>query len=179
MAWTTPSTVVAGSTELTASLWNEQVRDNLNYLATPPSVQVYRSSNLTSYTANTNIAWNAEAWDTDDMYTSATSTTNIVINTAGIYIISFNGQVFGSATIGRITPRVFKNGNNFIQTESIITDSGVTGFVYMGAVHSLAENDVITARVNFTGGSNYYLSGGSVDTNSTMRLSLVWIGKTS
>jgi hypothetical protein len=113
------------------------------------------------------------------MYTSATSTTNIVINTAGIYIISFNGQVFGSATIGRITPRVFKNGNNFIQTESIITDSGVTGFVYMGAVHSLAENDVITARVNFTGGSNYYLSGGSVDTNSTMRLSLVWIGKTS
>ena len=30
MTWTTPSTVVAGSTELTASLWNEQVRDNTN-----------------------------------------------------------------------------------------------------------------------------------------------------
>ena len=28
MAWTTPQTVVADSTELTAALWNEQVRDN-------------------------------------------------------------------------------------------------------------------------------------------------------
>lgn len=32
MAWTTPQTVVADSTELTAALWNEQVRDNSAYL---------------------------------------------------------------------------------------------------------------------------------------------------
>ena len=32
MAWTTPSTAVAGSTELTAALWNEQVRDQLRVL---------------------------------------------------------------------------------------------------------------------------------------------------
>jgi len=34
MAWTTPQTVVADSTELTAALWNEQVRDNTDYLKT-------------------------------------------------------------------------------------------------------------------------------------------------
>ena len=32
MAWTTPSTAVAGSTALTAAFWNEQVRDNSAYL---------------------------------------------------------------------------------------------------------------------------------------------------
>ena len=32
MAWTTPSTAVAGSTALTAAFWNEQVRDNTQYL---------------------------------------------------------------------------------------------------------------------------------------------------
>lgn len=32
MAWTTPSTAVAGETALTAALWNEQVRDNLSSL---------------------------------------------------------------------------------------------------------------------------------------------------
>jgi hypothetical protein len=34
MAWTTPSTVVAGQT-LSAAFWNEQVRDNLNELSEP------------------------------------------------------------------------------------------------------------------------------------------------
>jgi hypothetical protein len=32
MAWTTPSTAVAGSTALTAAFWNQQVRDNTNAL---------------------------------------------------------------------------------------------------------------------------------------------------
>jgi hypothetical protein len=34
MAWTTPSTATAGSTALTAAFWNEQVRDNSDYLKT-------------------------------------------------------------------------------------------------------------------------------------------------
>lgn len=51
MAWTTPATVLAGSTELTAALWNEQVRDNATAIraAQVNVVQVTKSNgNVTS-----------------------------------------------------------------------------------------------------------------------------------
>ena len=55
MAWTTPQTVVADSTELTAALWNEQVRDNLDVLGmilntSSASVATIQNTTSTTYT---------------------------------------------------------------------------------------------------------------------------------
>ena len=47
MAWTTPSTAVAGSTALTAAFWNEQVRDNLDEVAPIMTAWTDYSSSVT------------------------------------------------------------------------------------------------------------------------------------
>ena len=48
MAWTTPSTAVAGSTALTAAFWNEQVRDNMaNLRALANVVQTVKTDTAT------------------------------------------------------------------------------------------------------------------------------------
>jgi len=55
MAWTTPATVVADSTELTASLWNEQVRDNAQHLYDTMGLAHIVTQ---SFSASTNLNFN-------------------------------------------------------------------------------------------------------------------------
>jgi len=172
MTWTTPSTVVAGSTELTASLWNEQVRDNTSFLYTPPAVMVRRTSNLTSYTSNTAISWSDSYFDTDNMFSSGT---DITIKTAGIYSCVLRGSARGNATITRILPRIF-NGALSIADEDMIVQVGVQANFALCVTTKFAVNDVITARVLFSGGSGYYLEGTANDASNQTALSVVWLG---
>lgn len=88
MAWTTPSTAVAGSTALTAAFWNEQVRDNS--LALYNSIQRLGFQSITSnYNANqTSVASAA------DMFTDITFTAD----GTSTYIIEFFSHRCESAT---------------------------------------------------------------------------------
>jgi hypothetical protein len=113
------------------------------------------------------------------MYTSGTSTTNIVIQTTGVYGISFIGTVGATGTVSRVLPRLYKNATVFVQTESIVTDSGTSSGIYLHAKELLTAGDVLTARVLFVGGSAYIINGAAAPSQANTRLTLTWIGRTS
>jgi hypothetical protein len=172
MAWTTPGTATAGEV-LTAAFWNTNVRDNSSFLFTPPMVKVYRSSNQTSYTSQASISWQAEEYDTDAMWTSGT---DVTIKTAGIYLISFYAFPSGTATITSVFAGVRKNGN-YIGQQNFAPYSTSAGYASYSNIHKLAVSDVITADVQFLGGSAYIISGAATDSVNQSRLVVTWIGK--
>lgn len=173
MAWTTPGTAVAG-TVYTSAFYNEQTRDNLNYLYSPPMCLVQRTTALTGYTSNTDITWSSERYDTDAMFSSGT---DITIKTAGIYLVNCHIEAYGNATISRISPRIHKNGNVSVAQESPVNASTGTNTT-VSIVSSFAVNDTITLRVLFTGGSAYAIGGSATEDNvSQTRLSVTWLGK--
>jgi hypothetical protein len=172
MAWTTPGTATAGEV-LTAAFWNTNVRDNSSFLFTPPMVKVYRSSNQTSYTSQASISWQAEEYDTDAMWTSGT---DVTIKTAGIYLISFYAFASGAATITSVFAGVRKNGTYLGQQNFAPYTTTATSCTYSNT-HKLAVSDVITADVQFLGGSAYVVSGAATDANAQSRLIITWIGK--
>ena len=171
MAFTTPGTAVAGEV-LTAAFWNEQVRDNANFLYAPPMVQVRRTTDINPYTNDAAIAWSGEAYDTDGMYTDATSTTNVNINTAGVYIINFVGRA-NTTSATRILPAIRKAGTEIARVEAnLSTGQAIFG---MSTIETLAVSDVITATVGIVSGSGYIIKGAASGFEQT-RLSLTWIG---
>jgi hypothetical protein len=168
------STVTVGSV-LTASDYNDAL-ENLNNHRVPPSVRVFRSSDASSYTSAAAISWNAEAWDTDDMFTA--TSTNITVQTSGLYACTFYAYAVGSATITLVTPTVLVGGSSRLTTT---LNTGTTGgrFVLSGVL-DLAATNVVTASVTFSGGSAYTIGGNasSNDINAS-HLTLQWLGQKS
>ena len=173
MAWTTPATATAGSTALTAAFWNEQVRDNTNFLYTPPMVQVRRTTNLTSYTSASAITWESEAFDTDSMWSSGTTVT---VNTAGIYLVTFSGFASGAATITLINPVVLR-GADLALTTNVNINAGINAYFTVSGTLKFTAAQTVTARVDFTGGSAYVVGGSGTEGIGQTRLSLTWIAK--
>ena len=175
MAWTTPGTAVAGAV-LEADLWNSDVRDNTQYLKdqsdflyTPPMCVVSRSSGLTYSTSGVAITWNSEDVDTDSMYTSGTPTT-ITINTAGVYIV--NLVIHFSATSVGATYGVaaIKVGGSYASRSGVVgTISGNT-YVSTTLVQSLSASSAITAQFDMSGAAGTQL----INTSSYM--SALWVG---
>lgn len=174
MAWTTPGTATAGDV-LTASFWNTQVRDNQNFLYTPPMVKVYRSSDLTSYTNGANITWNAEEFDTDTMFTSGT---DVTIKTAGIWMVTGFAYITATATLTATFFGVKKNAS-YVAQQYHPPYSSTSSLVGYSGIHKFAVNDVITANVELSGGSAYNVNGAASEANDQTRLTLVWLGKDS
>ena len=174
MAWTTPSTAVAGSTALTAAFWNEQVRDNTNFLYTPPMCRVYRSTNLTGYTSFTEITWDAEDFDTDSMWSSGT---DITINTPGVYLATTNLYVIAaSGTMTRVGCAILYNGS-LRSLANYPVESADAAYVEKSDVFNLSAGDTISAAAYITGGSTYSIGANVPENHTTSRLSVVWIGK--
>jgi hypothetical protein len=173
MAWTTPATAVSGQTALTASFWNTQVRDNQNFLYTPPMCMVRRTTNLTSYTSNTAITWESSAYDTDTMWSSGT---NVVIKTAGVYLVSFYSSSQGSATITRISPRINKNGTLIVPSDDPNVITGTNADSVLTITTKCAVNDTIAGTVLFAGGSSYIINGAASEGATQTRLSVTWLG---
>lgn len=98
MAWTTPSTAVAGST-LSAAFWNEQVRDNISALSDltgvfPAMAQIATTANST-ITVNATHSFPVTNFDSGGL---VTSTSVITVPTAGVYEIYCAAIITGSTT---------------------------------------------------------------------------------
>lgn len=84
--WTDPHTYLVGELA-TATLLNQDIRDNLLYLYTPPTFRVTRFSNQSIPNATfTTVSFTAEEIDTDGGFTATADFVNI--NTAGRYFHS-------------------------------------------------------------------------------------------
>jgi hypothetical protein len=172
--YNTISTFTSGQV-LTAAQMN-QIGTNVNNYRVPPMCSVYRSSNLTSYTSNTEITWNAEHWDTDAMWTSGT---DITVNTAGIYVVSFMGRITGSATILFATPQIVLNNN--AAAASVVELNTLTSEVRweISTMLDCTISDTISAQVFISGGSNYVVTGAAGQSLESTRLQVAWLGQVS
>ena len=167
-------TDVATGDVYTAAAHND-VLENLNNYRVPPMCQVYRSTDLTSYTSNTAISWSAEAFDTDGMWSSGT---DVTINTTGVYRLEFYAYVSGSATITSIIPLIAIGGSNYGEQHLPIT-AGTYSIGTCAFTVSLTASQVVTARVSIAGGSNYIINGSNAALNERSRLTVTWIGQES
>lgn len=170
MAWTTPATVVADTTELTADLWNEQVRDNTSFLYTPPSCNVYNDANISvNNDTATTLTWNSENWDTDSMHSTSSNTSRITCNTAGVYLFYYNLR--WTSDVNNVNGIwLVKNGNTSIRYGEASFASTLSATGGLNAQLKLAVNDYVEVIV-------YHFHGSARSTLATyMQFGATWIG---
>jgi hypothetical protein len=83
---------------ISASLWNDDVRDAVDFLINPPRVRLrYDTTHLVGTSSYEEHPWNVEVFDTDGIHTGSSSQMTIV--TAGTYLltgaIAFEGHATG------------------------------------------------------------------------------------
>jgi hypothetical protein len=149
-----------------------------NNLIVPPAVRATRTTVL-SYTSNSDIAWDSVSstggFNTDGMW-SAGSPTLLTVQTAGIYLVTFNYYLTFTGTVTQVEPYVVSSAASFLSDE--VRQGSFTTFVIgnQSGMISFAAGDTIAARLSFTGGSAYSIPAAT--TNRTA-LSAVWLGRAS
>lgn len=156
---------------LTASMWNTNVRDGVNYLLNPPvfiGVQTAAQSLVTAtFTA---ITFDTETVDTYGGHSTVTNTSRYVAQVAGWYEVVARAGFAGNAT-GRRMAAVHVNGSQIRVNE---TD----------AVGSVAQSVEITETVFLNVGDyvetdGYQSSGGALNTqtaaNFTSTMTVRWV----
>ena len=118
MAYSTPSTVTTGDL-ITAADWNQNVVNNVIFLANPPACRVYHNANqsVNDNTA-TVVAFNSERYDTDNMHSTSSNTSRITINTAGLYLVVFNGRFPAANDYNVAACHLRLNGSTLIASNS-------------------------------------------------------------
>lgn len=154
---------------------------NVNNYRVPPSVSVYRSSTLTSYTANTAITWQAAHYDTEspsDPMWSSGSATLISIKTTGLYLLTFAGRFQSTATTTIVVPQITRSSVNILSGFSAVANGNESRFSLSGIVQ-LTAADSLTASIYAAGGSAYSLEGSATYGEGQTRLALTWLGQVS
>lgn len=102
MAWTSPPTFVTGNV-LTAAQMNTNVRDNTNFLHSPPGCLATRATAFSVATGTlTVVPFNGtDMYDTDSMHDPSGAPNDIVINTSGVYLVTASIFWAGNGTGAR------------------------------------------------------------------------------
>ncbi len=162
MAWTTPSTAVAG-TVLTAGFWNTDVRDNLSALRVTPAnrCDAYHNTtqNVTSGSTDA-LSLNSESVDTASMHDLVTNNNRITIPAGGGGTYLVHGQSFvSSSNNGTVQLHLRVNGTTVRSDYQEVIGSDMADRVMQVSVHVvLAAGDYVdlagqAASNTFTFGS--------------------------
>lgn len=109
MAWTTPLTW-ADSTVYTQTHFDQQLKDNLGFLYSPPSCLTRSNADQNlSHNTNTNLNMQTENWDTDSIHGATQYRHDI--NTAGTYMQIGSGSFSISSTAGGRSVFLQENGS--------------------------------------------------------------------
>lgn len=151
--------------ELTAQLFNAEVRDFLLALLNPPRVSVSQASGTNFPTSGTAavVGWDTEAYDTDGnaMHSTSSNTSRLVAVTAGTYAVSVS-LGFASNTTGIRTADLRKNaaGNVASGTRiafwSALAVTGSTTTTVGGSI------DVVMAAGDYLEVFGFQTSGGAL-----------------
>jgi hypothetical protein len=134
---------------ITASIWNADIVDNINYLYNGrPSCRVYHNTTqaLTSGADNV-VVFNSERWDTDTMHSTVSNTGRITFTTAGTYLYGFNFEWATAPTTTEI--EVWLNATPTKIGWNSLTGSTKRGFIT--GVYQFSAADYITFIVNPSG----------------------------
>ena len=178
MAVPSQGTVAVGD-KITASLWNDDVRDAVNFLISPPRVKVYKTANQSIGSSGwACLTWDAEAFDTDTMHSNVTANSRITFTTAGTYLITLNCFWANNAT-GLRNHKIELNGTttegsgtDMIEPFAIAPVAATHSGANISFIQTFAANDYINAFVWQNSGGALNLAGVSESHSS---LSANWI----
>jgi hypothetical protein len=161
--------------EILAS-WGDDVRAALSFLANPPACRVYRSTTQTGIASSTKtaITFNSERYDTDGMHNTASDTSRITVNTAGLYLITAH-MAFGNNTTNDRACIIRLNGVTEIADDFRRTLAGGDWVIFSIA---LTYKFVVGDFVEMIAWQN---SGVALDVqasgNMTPEFSATWVGR--
>lgn len=157
-------------TDLTAHL--SGIDSGILLARKPAMCQVYRNTNLTSYSSDTAITWNAERFDTDNMWSSGST---ITINTTGVYLLVFEGLFTASSAWTFADPTIYVNGSKFTYQYTPPTSASADRFSLSGVAY-LTVGNTAHAAIEYGGGSGHTVSGSSTDNLNRTRFSVIMQG---
>lgn len=176
MAYAAPRTWSAGEHPTAAQL-NQDVRDNVAFLANPPACRV--SHNATQSIANnafTTVAFNTEAFDTNAMHDTVTNNSRITINVAGVYVVTFSGSYAGSTDYTGVGTRLLLNGATVIGWSAFTganPAAGGTGlFQNVSTAYKFAAADYVIVQAYQTNGAG---AARNLEANN-VAFTAVWVG---
>ena len=101
------------------------------------------------------VSFNSERWDTDNIHDNSTNNSRLTCKTAGLYVITFNGEFPGAAS-GRAVARILLNGATVIcMMSNLLTSLGPIR-MNPSTVYTLSINDYVEVQV-------YQESGGDLN----------------
>ncbi|MCT9932457.1 hypothetical protein N5079_19840 [Planotetraspora sp. A-T 1434] len=147
---------------LTGAKLNAELRDNLNFLLSPPTALLWASADqsLTHATWGA-ISWASEQYDNDGGHSNSTNPSRFTAQTAGWYKLITTGS-FNSSTSGTLRGLKFrKNGTtDYGELLDGMASNGVASLI-TSAVVQLAVNDYVEVLA-------YQDTGGSLTWNRTI-----------
>lgn len=174
MAYSTPRTWVAGEYP-TAAQFNQNIRDNVAFLANPPACRVTNSATQSvNNNAEMTPLWDTEAFDTDNMHSTSVNTGRITFTTAGLYLVTWSLFYGADTDYTLVYSYLQKNGAGIhtLGSEVGTQADASTGPMTVGStIDRFAVNDyvhLLTNQKNSNAGAN------SLQTQSTF--SAVWLG---
>lgn len=175
---TVPSQATAAVGDpLTATLWNDDVRDAIAFLVDPPKCALTTAAQATTNNVYALLSWDTEKYDNDAMHDLVTNPSRVTFKTAGIYLVSYNASWVANAT-GTRTVDVRLNAGG-VQTNGTSVDfsrinapaAGVS--TTQGCFQArFAANDYIEFFIVQTSGGNLNTNPGS----NVLRAEAVRIG---
>ena len=169
MAYTAPRTWTAGEYP-TAAQFNQDLRDNVSFLANPPACKVTDTGGQSvADDTDTLLLWDTEEFDTDTMHSTSVNPGRITFTRAGLYVVTAN-VIFPTNGNGYRHARIRANGTTTLAEDARTSASVVTNIghslsvLYKAAAAQYAEvlcRQTTTAALTTTADSNF---------------SAVWIG---
>lgn len=178
MAYSTPRTWTAGEYP-TAVMLNANVRDNVSFLASPPSCRVYNSALINVVNAtDTLLTFDSERFDTNTMHDTVTNPGRITFTTAGVYVVSFTGQFIAATDYTQGNAYIRLNGTTPIGLGSSVGTSTLSTagmFVSCHTIYKFAAADYVEVMVRQTNGAAATRAIQALG-NYSFECSAVWIG---
>lgn len=180
MATVPSQQTVAVNQPITASLWNDDVRDAVNFLINPPRCAAYASSTTSLSSGTTKvIALDGESFDSDGMHSTSSNNSRVIAKTAGTYLVVAQLTHTAASSGGRqMSIRLNAGGNPASGSEvwdgthdSSPSASGQS-ILRAGGLVQLALNDYLEMFGYQSSGSSNTTASGA---NKTF-LHMFWIG---
>ncbi len=172
--YNTIGTFTAGAI-LTAAQMNE-IGTNVNNYRVPPICILSAGTQAITNTTATVLTYSTEVVDTDAMHSTATNTSRITINTAGVYLFTCQMTIAGAGAEGsRVLASLSKNGGEAV-TNGARVDTGNTSAsspvaVSLSLIHSCAVTDYFEWQI-------FQSSGGSRNVDGSS-FCATWLGQAS
>jgi hypothetical protein len=179
LAWTNPTTRSTGNT-ITASIWNADVVDNLDWLAHEssggaPTACAYNSANFSvANNTLTAVTLNSERWDIGACHSTVTNTSRLTVPAGGggLYEIGACLQYAANATGIRSTS-LRLNGTTTIWavSDNNLSANAITHTLHR--IYRLAASDYVEVCAYQTSGGNLNVEAAS---NYSPELYFRWCG---